>query len=176
MTLTAWHLEETYRVLRHSLAANRAALFMADLVHRMITQYDPHPLLFDIFASALAGLSDDRAGQARVTMLRLQWALLEETGYRPEIDHDVETGGALATDAATLVFSPSAGGLVGSGDGRDRWRVRRATVELLRRVANGEMADDADPAVVERANRLLATYLREIIGAEVPSMRWAGLV
>ncbi len=54
-----------------------------------------------------------------------------------------------------------------------RWRVRRATIELLRAVAVGELPDTADLDAVRRANRLLGVYVREILGAEPPAMRWA---
>jgi len=45
------------------------------------------------------------------------------------------------------------------------------TVDLLRDVASGgSAAQGAAPASVRRANRLLATYVREILGREPPSM------
>ena len=55
----------------------------------------------------------------------------------------------------------------------ERPRVRRETIALLRDVAKGESADDVDAAAVDRANRLLAAYIREVLGAEPNAMSWA---
>lgn len=169
-TLTEWHLEQTYRVLRQRLDANRAGLYMADLVHHMLTDQDPHLALFDALAGALDALAT--APNPEAPLLALQWSLLEETGYRPELDRDAATGSTLDDSAAAYMFSAAAGGLVEGAEGGG-WRVRRGTVELLRRIAGGAEATDDDETSIARANRLLAAYCREIIGAEPPAMRWA---
>ena len=172
-TITAWHLQELYRVLRRSLAANRAGLYMADLMHHMLVEHDPHPRLFDAFAAALVALEDPSA--IEFSLLRLQWTLLVEAGYQPELFHDAQTGGPLPGDAATLAFSAAAGGVVADTAAPDRWRVRRETIEVLRRLVANELThdDDDDAESIRRANRLLAVYFREIIGSEPPAMRWA---
>jgi DNA repair protein RecO (recombination protein O) len=170
-TVTHWRLLDTFRALREHLAANRAGLYMADLVHHMVTEHDPHPVLFDALRSALEGLSDlDRIDR---TLLGFEWTVLLETGFRPQLDRDVETGEALSPDEATLGFSAAAGGVVADTGAADRWRVRRETIELLQAVASGEPTDDADAAHHRRAARLLAAYVREVLGAEPKSMRWA---
>jgi DNA repair protein RecO (recombination protein O) len=169
-TITEWHLEETFRVLRQRLDANRAGLFMADLVHHMVTVHDPHPDLFDALVRGLRDLSDPaRAGDA---LLALQWTLLVETGYRPELDRDAGGGGALPADEPVLAFSPRAGGVVVDGSPGASWRVRGSTIALLRGVAAGAIPDDVDAETIGRANRLLAAYCREIVGRELPTMRW----
>ena len=170
-TLTEWHLQETYRVLRQRLDANRAGLYMADLVHHMLTDQDPHPVLFDALAEALGELTD--ASRIGMALLMFQWRLLEETGYRPELDRDAESGHRLPEEGEVLAFSPRAGGVVASPVGSDYWRVRRTTVDLLRGMAKGGRLEPGDREVVDRANRLLAVYCRELIGSELPTMRWA---
>ena len=165
-TVTAWHVLEIFRPLREHLGANRAGLYMADLVHHMLTDHDPHPRLFDAFRDALAKLDlTNRHGQ---TLLAWTWVLLCETGFKPELDVDAETGAPLPEQTPTLAFSPTAGGVVADTGSADRWRVRRETVDLLRRVAAGQ-APDASP---DRANRLLAFYIRALLGREPNSMRW----
>lgn len=175
-TLTEWDLLEIYWPLRQQLEANRFGLYAADLVHHMVTDHDPHPDLFDAFELTLATLG--RGGDNERILLRFQWALLRETGYRPELDLDAVTGDALPVAAETLAFSARAGGLVPDTGTRDRWRVRKETVDLLRSLAaseetgpTGEGAHDRDAA--RRANRLLASYIREILGYEPSAMRWA---
>ena len=55
----------------------------------------------------------------------------------------------------------------------DRWRVRSETIKLLRDVADNQNNIDAPSATVDRANRLLAVYIREVIGSEPKAMQWA---
>ena len=77
--------------LREHLGANRAGLYMADLVHHMLTEHDPHPRLFDALRSSLGGLGDP--GRVDETLLRFEWTILLETGFRPQLERDAETGG-----------------------------------------------------------------------------------
>jgi DNA repair protein RecO (recombination protein O) len=170
-TVTQWRLLDSFRALREHLGANRAGLYMADLVHHMLTEHDPHPALFDALRSSLEGLGD--VGRIDVALLGFEWTVLRETGFRPELDRDAETGRALPPEAATLGFSAAAGGVVADTGGPDRWRVRRETIELLRAMAAGRRTPDADAAHPRRAARLLAAYIREVLGSEPKSMRWA---
>jgi len=170
-TLTAWHLEETYRALRQKLAANRAGLFMADLVHHMVIEHDPHPALFDALDEALTALAEPP--RVAIALLRLQWQLLEETGYRPEVRRDARTGAALPPEATAYAFSARAGGVVVEMGGPETWPVRRRTIEVLAVLARGGSINDIEPETITRASRLLAFYCRTIIGREPPTMRWA---
>jgi len=188
-TLTAWHLQSVHRVLRENLSANRAALYMADLVHHMLIDHDPHPGVFEALSAALARI-DENPAHADIALLRLQWAVLCEAGYQPELNQDARSGAALGEASATLWFSAAAGGvLAGGGEGSGSpapaapasapgpqggvWRVRRETIDLLRNLAAGADVAGPDAQAVARANRLLAAYCREIIGSEPPAMRWA---
>ena len=63
-------------------------------------------------------------------------------------------------------------GVVADTAAPDRWRVRRETIELLRAVAAGRLSDRAKPAQLDRANRLLAAYIRVLLGREPKSMKW----
>jgi DNA repair protein RecO (recombination protein O) len=170
-TVTQWRMISTFRALREQLGANRAGLYMADLVHHMLTEHDPHPRLFDALRSALSGLGDPE--RVDETLLRFEWTILLETGFRPQLERDAETGGELTPTKATLGFSPTAGGIVADTGGPDRWRVRRETIDLLRAVAADEPTDEADATGHGRAARLLAVYIRELLGTEPKSMRWA---
>ena len=169
-TVTAWHVVEIFRSLRERIEANRAGLYMVDLVHHMLTEHDPHPFLFDALRSALRKLDD--VAEIPRTLLHFEWALLCETGYRPQLDRDAETGEALPSGGPTLAFSSSAGGVVADSGAPDRWRVRRETIEVIRAVAE-DRPTDGDPQRLERANRLLAWYIRELLGHEPKAMRWA---
>ena len=173
-TLTAWHLQRVHRVLRENLAANRAAMYMADLVHHLLIDHDPHVAVFDALSKAL-GLLDHDATRTETAMLQLQWATLTEAGYQPELNRDAHSGQPLDNAAATLAFSASTGGLSNDDHeaGADRWRVRRETVQVLRDAAGGGDHSNCDHEHLRRANRLLAAYAREIIGSEPAALRWA---
>jgi recombinational DNA repair protein (RecF pathway) len=151
-------------------------MYMADLVHHMLIDHDPHPRVFDALSSALARI-DEQASHADVALLNLQWATLSEAGYTPELQRDARSGAHLPdSPAAALAFSAAAGGIVDGGAAEppgDRWKVRRETIDLLRDLAAGGDIAKRDGADVRRANRLLAAYAREIIGSEPPAMRWA---
>lgn len=198
-TLTDWDLQQTFRWLREDLDANRAAFYMVELLLRLITDGDPHPRVFDALISSLEMARFPSAiDQA---LLRYQWLLLEETGYRPRLDipgsaetrparravapsgpsesADHKEAPAPAQDddgttaePPTILFSAAEGGVVEPGPTPVRgWRVRVETIELLERVAAGEAFEDAPPAQIARATRLLAAYLRELIGEEPATMR-----
>jgi DNA repair protein RecO (recombination protein O) len=169
-TLTEWHLEEVYRAIRQNLIANRAGVYIADVVHHMLTDHDPHPRLYDELVAVLEELADSSAVPS--ALLRLQWSVLCECGYQPALDCDAETGEVLDPEAATLAFSPRAGGVVCDTGTNDRWRVRPPTIELLRCHASGQVPP-SDPEALDRANLLLAHYLRELIGKETAAWRWA---
>jgi DNA repair protein RecO (recombination protein O) len=169
-TVTAWRVAEVFRVVREDMRANRAALYMADLAQQLLTEHDPHPALFDALHGSLAALAETDA--IPLVLLRFAWAALGETGFRPELDRDAETGGELPAQG-TLGFSARAGGAVADTGGPDRWRVRRETIDLIRRVAAGGPGEGADAKGFDRANQLLAAYVREVLGREPAAMRWA---
>lgn len=166
-TLTEWDLLELYPRLRTDLAANRVAYYMADVVGRMLEPEDPHPALYDRMVESLRALGATRArdepapdgGQA---LLSFQWTLLGETGYRPSFE---------GWSGEVAVFSPAAGRVVRPGEPVDgpAWKVRASTVACLEHVDSGGEVPDA--ASAERANRLLASYLRHILGTEPPTMQ-----
>lgn len=168
-TLASWGLSEVFSSLRRSLEAARVGFYFADLVHRMVSDHDPHMRLFEAMRGALRSLEsgDERAA----SLVRFQWALLDETGYRPVLDRDTDTGKELqGTDP--LGFSPRAGGVLAHTDGPGTWRVRAATVAHLRAVEREPDSASADLVTTRRAARLLAAYLREIIGTQPPTLRW----
>jgi len=167
--LTAWHLQEVFRALRQNLAANRAALYMADLTHRMLTDQDPHPDVFDALVSSMKRCG--MRGESSRALLAFQWQILDACGYRPELQHDVVTGEPLDESSEAIGFSAQHGGTVEDTGHPDRWRVRPSTINLLRSMASGSSIEDNES--LDKANRLLACYTRELLGEEPPAMRWA---
>ena len=99
-------------------------------------------------------------------ILAFHWRLLCDLGYRPRLDLEGVPG-------ETVAFSAESGGVVADTGAADRWRVRRPTIELLASVSEGDgvVPEEADPEATARANRLLATWIRELLGTESVSMR-----
>lgn len=178
--LTEWDLVETFPGLRANLRVHQAGLYIADLIHHVIRDHDPHTPLFDATLECLRLLRGPEDVWA--ALLKFQWSVLVETGYRPVLDADVRTGEALGM-ARSYLFSPGLGGVHREDGAGERgegsaWRVRAGTIELLRRLADSGLAGVAqgtaeggsDPRAMERAGRLLASYLRYVLGAEPPTM------
>jgi len=170
-TLTAWHLESVCWAIRQNLAANRAGLYMADLVHRMLKDHDPHEKLFDVLVSSMDQLNQSQ--RISEVLLKFQWTLLVECGYQPELNHHVETGQNLPENAPTLAFDPRQGGLVEDLGDASQWRVRQETVKALRDLVADNLDERTSPEILQRANRLLASYIREVLGTEPATLRWA---
>ena len=173
--LIEWNLLDGYWRLRRDLRAFDLAMYAVDLAHHLLHDHDPHPRSFDALARLLDQLGRTNGelaiGQADISsaaLLAFQWALVDDAGYRPVLDRDAQSGAALDESATVRAFSAAAGGLV---EGHaDAWKVRQATVALLRRVAAGEDLSDAGAADVSRANRLLCAYCRAILDKQLPTM------
>lgn len=191
--ITEWDLQETFPALRRSLAAHHVGLYIAELIQHAVHDHDPHPTLYDESLRALRSLGEEV--DQHIILTRFQWALLFETGYKPELDQDVAAGDPLP-DASWYFFDPRLGGLVGphragspsssnaddpGASGASLWRIRRETVELLRalsaRLESSQAQDEAhtrdatsEDRVAEtsfaRAAKFLAAYARFVFGRE----------
>ena len=165
-TITEWDLQHDYHYLRSDLRGQRLAMYAADLCNAMLADEDVHPGAFAALSAFLDALQD--RGEQSAALLRFQWDLLTDCGYRPELETDVRKGGAIGKVKA-YTFDPIAGGLTVDSGIAD-WRVRRQTVELLRMLLHGEAVDGVDGDSMMRANRLLCVYVRAILDKELPTM------
>jgi len=172
--LTAWDLRELYPSIRTTSSGFAAGMALLDAAQSSVQPLDPHPGLFDALESALARLSGSREADAAI-VTRFLWTALDDTGHKPELTRDVATGLVLEP-AATFGFSSRLGGLIANDRSNDAWRVRRETVELLRLLdspppsKSSGPTNDAPAIAYERAGKLLALYLREVVGREMPAL------
>ena len=164
-TLTEWDLQDAYPHLRQNLYAQQMAMVAADLCHAMLADDDPHPDTFALMQTFLESLCHDKPQAA---LLGFQWGLLGDCGYRPQLEVDVQTGEPLPK-ADSYTFDPVGGGLTTQRSTTD-WRVRRATVDLLRQWDQSQSLP-ADDAAIERANRLLCVYFRALLDKALPTMK-----
>jgi len=165
-SLTEWDLQDDFYHLRRSLPAQRLAMYAADLAAAMLAEQDPHPRTYNSMGTLLTSLTD--AGHRQAALLRFQWDLLDDGGFKPELQRDVLTNKPLPA-AKTYTFDPVAGGL-SIRNGIADWRVRRKTVDILRSAEAREALTDFDEAALTRANKLLCTYARSILDRELPTM------
>ena len=173
--ITEWDLQQPYHHLRQDLHAQRLALYAADLVNAMLAEVDPHPNVFTALTDLLEALADGDDGAGAVALLRFQWTLLADCGYRPQLGSDVHSGEPLE-ERRSYLFDPHAGGLTLEGNASARstvgpWRVRRQTIDLLRQLDAADGDDtDCDAEAATRANRLLCVYARAILDRQLPTM------
>lgn len=161
-TVTEWALARVWWSIRRDPVANRSAYYFADCIGRMLERGDPHPGIFDGLVSALDQL--ESGADADEVILCFQWLLLVETGYKPKIEITSESGD-------TLSFSAREGGLVTGDSVSGLWKVRRSTIDLLRNHDESGSLSSPDRMATRRASRLLAAYLREIMGSEPNTMK-----
>ena len=158
--LTEWDLQQPNWHLHEDLAAQRLGCYAADLARAFVPDLEPHPAAFAALRDLLADLARPDARPA--ALLRYQWRLLDDCGYRPSLD----------ADAPPYEFDAHGGGLVTrkqDATRNGRWAVRPETVHALRAVAAG---DELEPAEVMGANRLLCAYARAILDRELATMRY----
>ncbi len=176
--LTQWDLLDPMHLLRADLGRYYAAMYAIDLVPRLINDHDPHPEIYDALRHTLETLGSDPdcdGPQIARLLLWFQWTILLEIGSRPELRHDVRDGGRLDPDAEVFGFNANQGGLTqdpGSSDLPDVWRVRRSTVDLLRRlddVASLDSIAQSGFAELNRGGGLLAMYIRTLVGQDIRS-------
>jgi DNA repair protein RecO (recombination protein O) len=95
-----------------------AGFYLNELLLRLLARDDPHPLLFDAYADAVAVLASGHGEALEPALRSFELLLLREIGLLPALDMETGTQAPLAPDLGyTLVAE---GGLVrvGAEDGR----------------------------------------------------------
>lgn len=165
LNITEWDLQHPWWHLREHLGAWQLGMYAVDLAAHLQADHDPHPTSFDALFTFLDDAVDP--DQLQSSLLKLQWTLLCDAGYQPQLDHDVHTGDPLA-DQPTYQFDPLAGGLCNAAN-ISTWGVRKQTVDLLRHLVTKQTISSAG---VQRANKLLCSYLRAILDKQLPTMAY----
>jgi len=105
---------EPSRVL-HAIAGERlyAALYVNEILLRLLPANDPHPALFDAYAALLPALAGEAAIEPALRSFEL--LLLSELGYGLCFDHDSRSGAVLEPQAE-YAFNPTAGFTLAEAD------------------------------------------------------------
>lgn len=173
--LTAWDLLEVFPGTRRTLSSFNVAMAMLDLVHHGLIERDPHPGVYDALVLGLRRL--ERADEEWLAALEFAWALIEQTGHRPEVFLDAMGGGGPG-EVTLYGFDARRGAVVpdpgeGNAGAAAVWRVRGETVGVLRHLAEGgSLEAGAFPREsIARALKLLCFYFRELTGTQAPAIR-----
>ena len=131
------------------------ALYMNELLMRLMHRHDPHPELFESYGFALGCLA---AGESTESVLRIfEKHLLEAIGYGLVLDCEVDTG-VPVEGGYEYSYQADRGPMRTAAREGPSVRVRGGTLLAL---AN-ERLDDAD--VLNEAKRLMRSVLRQYLG------------
>ena len=159
--LTEAQVVERFPQLRLDLQALYAGYYVAELLADWTEDYDPHPALFDEARETLRALGENKQTTG-LRLARFELVLLRELGYSPQWENCASCGAGL--DENSLVFSPSAGGMVCSAC-RQRQREKRPLSKggwlTLR-----ELSEAEDAWRVERTAGIRAE-IRQVLGQYV---------
>ncbi len=128
-----------------------SAMYLNELLLRMLHRHDPHPRLFAGYAEALDELAGD--APAEPPLRRFELLLLDELGYGFELDRDGRSGEPLAPQAY-YAFDPEYG-LVAAAAGQPG----ALAGALLQRVAGGEYDGEARATARALLRQALAAHL-----------------
>lgn len=165
-TLTGWQLHDHFPRIRSSLGANRIAFYAADLVSRLTAANDPHPAMYRGLLNLLRQIGGRQSEHVTQSLLlEFQWLMLHNGGLQPAL-------GSIEGEGDVVLFAPHDGGKIIRHANGLVWKVRPATVKLLQALQqDGGLPEGAiERESLHRANRLLAAYIREIIGEQPPTM------
>lgn len=125
-----------------------SALYVNELLVRLIARNDPHPRLFDRYAELLGGLAEAKslAWQLRC----FERDLLAGIGYAPQLETAADNGAAIDPDA-TYDYLPEHGAVAAGGQ-PGGVRVRGSALLAL---AAGTRPDAEDLAALRRLMRTL---------------------
>ncbi|MBC5781985.1 DNA repair protein RecO [Ramlibacter sp. USB13] len=92
--------------------------YLNELLLRMLARDDPHPPLFDVYASAVRVLASDERLTLEPALRAFELLLLREIGLLPSLD--VQTATLAAVDPSQRYTLRAEGGLVEAEEGDDR--------------------------------------------------------
>ena len=135
--LTEAKLLRRFRPHGRDLLALYAGYYVAELLHELTDENDPHPELFDLADETLAALAAGEPAARRV--IRFELGTLRILGHMPALENCAECGAPVA------VSGQVAFGLLEGGVLCDRCRAGKKQVALVSAGALRTMAQLADP-------------------------------
>ncbi len=167
--LTEAKLERRFRAASRSLSRLYAGYYVAELLHELTHDRDPHPELFDFACDTLLALGTGQQNVAALTM-RFEATALRVLGHLPELDQCVECGKQVSGDGR-VAFGMIAGGVLCAACRPGKKQVvslSGAARNTLRRLADvsdtNESIEGLDRRVVGELRGVLNQYLSHLLG------------
>lgn len=137
--LTEAKLQRRFRVVGPGLEALYAGYYVAELLAEMTDQYDPHPGLFDLAESTLAGLMAGEEASKR--LLHFELGALRELGHLPALDCCAECAKPIAM-SGRISFGLLDGGALCARCRQGKRQVASVAAGVLRIMAQFAAPDD----------------------------------
>ncbi len=134
-----------------------SAMYLNELMVRLLHQNDPHPGLFAAYGTALQSLADNVALDA--VLRRFEITLLDELGYSFDFDVDGASGQPVC-ESRRYYYDPEYG-LVALGEHTDKVASAYAGCHLLQ-MACGEFGGDVRFTAKRLLREVLASHLGEL--------------
>lgn len=131
-----------------------SAMYLNELLMRLLHRHDPHPRLFASYGSALADLTE--AGAVEAILRRFELGLLDELGYRLSLAEDGLSGEGIEP-GGWYHYHPDYGLVAGLPDS-DPARPAYAGADLLA-LARGEFEGPASTTARRLLRQVLALHL-----------------
>ncbi|MBN1852274.1 MAG: DNA repair protein RecO [Pirellulales bacterium] len=175
--LTEAKLVRRFRPAGSDLASLYAAYYVAELMHELTDDYDPHPPFFDLADTTLSALAD--GGPVERLTLRFELATLRLLGHMPLLDRCVECGTTLAK-TRRVPFGPIEGGVLCSKcrhGKRHVISVSEAVIAMLGAFATNDQTWQEitlNRAVYGEARAVLNHYLTHLVGHKLRMHAYLG--
>jgi len=157
LTLTRAEWEGMYVALRGQMLM--CGFYLNELLLKLLARADPHERLYDAYRDTLATLAEGQEPEA--TLRRFEVRLLEELGYAVMLDHDAESGAAIAAEDRYVY-------LLEKGPVPGNVSVLRGGVELSGKTLLDMKAGRYDDAATQQQSKMLMrTLIDHYLGKQV---------
>jgi len=165
--VTQAQVADQFLALRRSLSRIAQGLYAAELVNCFMADNMAHPAVYHLLQATLAHLATPSPNP--LVLRRFEMRLLEEIGYRPQLQQCLACGDDNV--GADCYFSPSGGGILCSGCRATEATVRplsSGALRLLRSLQKGEGVRPATSGeVVAEVEAVLRQYLLHLSEREL---------
>lgn len=163
---------ESFQPLRDDLDRLSEALYVSELVERMAAEHVPNYLTYRLLIDTLHRLEEE--GASDVALRHFEMSLLDQSGFRPELDRCVGCGTAIEQERH--FFAPQAGGVAcpscapESGGARSLSLNALKVLRVLQREPYNKVARlQLDAPLAQELERHLRSYIVCVLERDVNS-------
>jgi DNA repair protein RecO (recombination protein O) len=160
-TLTEYSAAVPFMHLSSDLVILNCALFAAELVNLLTTEYDPHPGLYDRFLEFLSSLQEP--DETLVLLIIFQLSLLKEVGLQPILSSCSNCKSSPQDNFWEVYFSSEANGLICrdcQAAFPDRLRLPANVAKVL---TNLKLIVEADERTIRQVEVFLVRHFTDIL-------------